>query len=263
MRMPAIKATMGWKWISVIIFSFLKEIGKKSSPDYPGLQGPASPLPGPGLKIRSAASFVKPGRPGNKGWAAPGGTLPREFPIWLFPEVSFGYPAWWRAPKKSPVRRRRTGDYIGNPSRWGLTGEPAVVAHREEGVWLDPVEEEEGKVGVEDTVNEFHIPFLMDVVVHPYQGDNPQPGEEFHHDDGVDEKRKQQHPQKEVGERELDLGDEEVDNGQKPVLFPVVAKDKLELHPVFPEIAAVPTQIHAAQAPVSFRDHGVNQGAAL
>src|SRR5208337_400090 len=212
------------------LFLSSRNWGEKLS-GLPWATGAGKSSPGPGLKISSPAPFVKPGRPGNKRGPRLGelcrGSSPlgysRRFPSLLQPG---GAPK-----KKSPVRGSRTGDHMWNPSRWGLTGKPAVVAHREEGVGLDPVEEEEGKVGVDDTVNEFHIPLLMDVVVHPHQGENPQPGEEFHHDDGIDEKGKQQHPQKEVGERELDLSNEEVDNGQKPVLFPVVAKDEPELHP--------------------------------
>ena len=51
-----------------------------------------------------------------------------------------------------------------------LAREPAVVSDGEKGPGLDPVEGEEGEVGVDDAVDEVHIPFLVDIVVHPDQG---------------------------------------------------------------------------------------------
>lgn len=104
---------------------------------------------------------------------------------------------------------------------------------------------------------------MVDIVVHPHQGEDPQPGQELHHDDGVEPAGDKQHAQEEVGQGELDLGHEKVDDGQQPVFGPVLAQDELELDPVFPEITAVPAQVHAAQALIGLGDHGVDQGAAL
>jgi len=55
---------------------------------------------------------------------------------------------------------------------FSLPCQPAVVAEGDEGVGLDPVEEEEGKVGIKDAVDEIQVPFLVDIVEHIDQGDD-------------------------------------------------------------------------------------------
>jgi hypothetical protein len=127
-----------------------------------------------------------------------------------------------------------------------LTRKPAVVADSEEGPGLHPVEGEKGEVGIDDAVNEIHIPFLVDVVVHPDQGEDSEAGEEFHRHEGVEPEGDEEHAQKEVGQWKFDLGDEEIQDGQQPVFRAVSAEDELELYPIFPKVAAVPAQVHAA-----------------
>ena len=60
-----------------------------------------------------------------------------------------------------------------------LAGQPAAVAHSQEGVRVDPLQQEKGKITINYPVDEFEVTFQPDIVDHINQGNDAQDRTEF------------------------------------------------------------------------------------